>query len=103
MYKKIAKQPTVMALYAEKLIKEGTVKQSEYEVKLKSANCGFYTTTKILWCIMTCVRHITSSYPYLDRSRCYKSIISLCPVEVDVTKVLYLTSTPTGHKDIILL
>ena len=34
MYKKIAKQPTVMALYAEKLIKEGTVKQSEYEVKL---------------------------------------------------------------------
>lgn len=34
MYKKIAKQPTVMALYAEKLIKEGTVKQSEYEEEI---------------------------------------------------------------------
>ena len=32
MYKKIAKQPTVLASYVEKLIKEGVVTQQEYEV-----------------------------------------------------------------------
>ena len=32
MYKKIAKIPTVLAQYAEKLIKSGIVTQQEYEV-----------------------------------------------------------------------
>lgn len=32
MYKKIAKQPTVLASYVEKLIKEGVVTQQEFEV-----------------------------------------------------------------------
>lgn len=32
MYKKIAKQPTVVAKYAETLINNGVVTQQEYEV-----------------------------------------------------------------------
>ncbi|KAL5017841.1 hypothetical protein ScPMuIL_003563 [Solemya velum] len=35
MYKKIAKQPTVMAKYAEKLIAEGTITQQEYEAEVE--------------------------------------------------------------------
>ena len=34
MYKKIAKTPTVLAQYAEKLIKSGIVTQQEYEVRI---------------------------------------------------------------------
>lgn len=33
MYQKIAKQPGVLAKYAEKLIAEGNLTQQEYEVK----------------------------------------------------------------------
>ena len=35
MYKKIAKTPTVLAQYGEKLIKSGIVTQQEYEVKIQ--------------------------------------------------------------------
>ena len=43
MYKQIAKTPTVLAQYAEKLMNEGIVSQQEYEVgrgKSLTLNCA---------------------------------------------------------------
>lgn len=55
MYKKISKQPTVLSQYAEKLIKEGTVTQQEYEVSDKK-NWQAHRWIVQQWCMWTKIR-----------------------------------------------
>ena len=57
MYKKIAKEPSVLTKYAESLIRSNTVSQQEYEVGLRRPKGpGFLTLTFIIQCLGPAVR-----------------------------------------------